>query len=69
MQRQINGQTDQITYWEIGGTAPVGLPRSRKKTELKAWHVFLFFIVDMVIFLFAGSLVQYYLGMAGVAIT
>lgn len=69
MQRQINGQTDQITYWEIGGTAPVGLPRSRKKTELKAWHVFLFFAVDMVIFLFAGSLVQYYLGMAGVAIT
>lgn len=58
-----------MTYDQIGNTAPCGFEHCRKKRKLKAWHVLLFFVADMTIFLFAGSYVQYYLGMAGVAIT
>ena len=51
-----------MTYDQIRNTAPCGFEHCRKKRKLKAWHVLLFFVADMTIFLFAGSYVQYYLG-------
>lgn len=62
-------QTEMIPYSRIGGTSPAGLERPRRRLELKAWHVLVFFLADMTVFLIAGSRVQYYLGMAGVAVT
>lgn len=41
----------------------------RKKLALKPWHGVVWFVIVMVIMFFGGSIVQYYLGMLGLAIT
>ena len=58
-----------MNYEQIKDTAPCGYKRRRTVYPLKAWHVLLFFVFDMLLFLSVGSYVQYHLGMAGVAIT
>ncbi len=59
-----------MRYEEIRNSVPEGIPKKIKKSKpVGPKSVTLFFIVTMLIFAIFGSMIQYALGMAGVAIT
>ncbi|HIV24195.1 MAG TPA: CPBP family intramembrane metalloprotease [Candidatus Scatomonas pullistercoris] len=67
---QTEAKQNKISYEELKNTAPVGMePRRGGRKPLNLGKVLLFFLAVMAVFLVFGSLVQYYLGMAGVVIT
>lgn len=65
------GQSYPVNYQEIMYSRPYSVRKKRERSgsRLNALSASLFFIVMMILFLIFGSLIQYFLGMAGLALT